>query len=57
MQTKNARLARWSLYLQSWTFKVQYRKRMGNGNADGLSWGPSLGQIYCPPEAEEDVMK
>ena len=32
-------------------------KRMGNGNADGLSWGPSLGQIYCPPEAEEDVMK
>ena len=57
MQTKNARLARWSLYLQSWTFKVQYRKGMGNGNADGLSWGPSLGQIYCPPEAEEDVMK
>ena len=56
MQTKmRGCMAWWSSFLQSWTFKVQYQKE--NGNADGLSKGPSLGQIYCPPEGEGDVMK
>ena len=34
---KNARLTRWSLALQPYTFTVQHRKGRDNGNADGLS--------------------
>ena len=34
---KNARLTRWSLILQPYTFTVQHRKGQANANADALS--------------------
>ena len=37
MKDANARLTRWSLLLQSYTFNVEYRAGGKNGNADGLS--------------------
>ena len=33
----NARLTRWSLFLQSYSYSVKYRQGTVNGNADGLS--------------------
>jgi len=33
----NSRLTRWSLFLQSYSYSVHYRKGSSNGNADGLS--------------------
>ena len=37
MKSSNARLARWSLMLQSYDFRIEYRAGHKNGNADGLS--------------------
>ena len=37
MKGTNARLTRWSLVLQSYDFRVEYRTGRRNGNADGLS--------------------
>lgn len=37
LKENNARLTRWSLSLQPYTFKVVYRKGKANNNADGLS--------------------
>ena len=37
MKDANARLTRWSLLLQSYTFNVEYRAGGKNGNVDGLS--------------------
>ena len=37
MKDANARLTRWSLLLQSYTFNVEYRAGGKNGNAGGLS--------------------
>ena len=36
-RTSNSRLLRWSMMLQEFTFNVQYKKGISNGNADGLS--------------------
>ena len=33
----NARLTHWSLFLQSYSYTVEYRKGTANGNVDGLS--------------------
>ena len=37
MKDTNARLTRWSLLLQGYTFHIEYRTGSRNGNADGLS--------------------
>ena len=37
MKDKNARLTRWSLALQPYTFEIQHRKGKHNANADALS--------------------
>ena len=37
LKDKNARLERWSLILQQYSFTVQHRKGLANGNADALS--------------------
>ena len=37
LKDKNARLTRWSLALQPYTFEVQHRKGRDNANADALS--------------------
>ena len=37
LKDKNARLERWSLILQQYSFTVQHRKGLANGNADELS--------------------
>uniref|UniRef100_A0A1X7U211 RNA-directed DNA polymerase n=1 Tax=Amphimedon queenslandica TaxID=400682 RepID=A0A1X7U211_AMPQE len=56
MKSKNERLSRWSLYLQEWNFRVEYRKGTENGNADGLSRGPVVEQPSCSLEVEGGVM-
>ena len=56
MQTKNARLTRWCLFLQEWRFQIQYRKGTRNGNADALSREPLMEQTSCPLEVEGDVI-
>ena len=53
----NARLARWSLYLQILKFQVQYQKGKENRNPDDFSQKPDLGQLYCPHEGGGNVMK
>lgn len=40
MSSRNARLLRWSIALQPYTFDVRYRKGKENGNAYGLSRSP-----------------
>ena len=42
---KNTRLTRWSLALQSYTFRVQHRKGRDNANADTLSRLPTNGEL------------
>ena len=37
MKDMNARLTRWSLFLQSYCFTIEYRTGRSNGNADALS--------------------
>ena len=37
LKDKNARLTRWSLYLQGYSFEVMHRAGVANGNADALS--------------------
>ena len=37
MKDTNARLTRWSLLLQGYTFHIEYRTGSENGNADRLS--------------------
>ena len=37
MKGMNARLTRWSLMLQNYDFRIEYRTGRKNGNADGLS--------------------
>ena len=37
MKENNGRLTRWSLFLQPYTYTIQYRPGRGNGNADTLS--------------------
>ena len=37
LKEKNARLTRWSLALQAYTFNVVHRAGSANGNADALS--------------------
>ena len=37
LKDTNARLTRWSLFLQSYSYTVEYRKSTANGNANGLS--------------------
>ena len=37
LKDTNSRLTRWSLFLQSYSYTVEYRKGTANGNADGLS--------------------
>ena len=37
LKDKNARLARWSLILQQYSFTVTHRAGSANGNADALS--------------------
>ena len=37
LKDKNSRLARWSLFLQPYIFKVKHRPGAKNGNADALS--------------------
>ena len=37
LKEKNARLTRWSLVLQAYTFNVVHRAGLANGNADALS--------------------
>lgn len=57
MQSKNARLSRWALFLQEWRFRVEYKKGKENGNADGLSRGPVAEQLNCSFEAEGNVIE
>ena len=45
---KNARLTRWSLALQPYTFTVQHRKGRDNANADALSRLPVEGEESNP---------
>ena len=45
---KNARLTRWSLALQPYTFMVQHRKGRDNANADALSRLPVEGEESNP---------
>uniref|UniRef100_A0A1X7TVH1 Reverse transcriptase domain-containing protein n=1 Tax=Amphimedon queenslandica TaxID=400682 RepID=A0A1X7TVH1_AMPQE len=56
VKSRNARLTRWSLYLQEWRFRIQYKRGKDNGNADGLSRGPLSEQRSCSSEAEGDVI-
>ena len=37
VQDKNQKLLNWSLMLQQYTFRVEHRAGVANGNADGLS--------------------
>ena len=37
VKESNPRLTRWSLFLQSYWFDIEYRTGHRNGNADGLS--------------------
>ncbi len=41
IKENNARLTRWSLFLQPYQYTVKYRQGKSNGNADALSRGPS----------------
>ena len=41
LKENNMRLTRWSLFLQSYDYKVRYRPGVSNGNADALSWAVS----------------
>ena len=40
MKNANARLTRWSLAIQPYSFRVTHRRGLNNGNADSLSRGP-----------------
>ena len=55
MKENNARLCRWSLFLQSYQYKVVYRPGHKNGNADALSRGTFFGQTSLPQEKGEEV--
>ena len=37
LKENNSRLARWSLYIQSFKYTVEHRSGKSNGNADALS--------------------
>ena len=53
MTNSNARLTRWAMALQQYSFTVRYRLGKENGNADGLSrqpWGDR--EDMQPPRME-----
>ena len=55
---RNARLTRWSLALQPYTFTVQHRKGKDNANADALSHLPMLegnGPCFALAKGSRDV--
>ena len=52
---KNARLMRWSLALQPYTFTVQHRKGRENANADALSRLPEEHPSFQLPKGWRDV--
>ena len=52
---KNARLMRWSLVLQPYTFTVQHRKGRENANADALSRLPEEHHSFQLPKGGRDV--
>ena len=43
MKNANARLTRWGLAAQPYSFVIKHRSESQNGNADGLLRGPSSG--------------
>ena len=52
MRDTNARLTRWSLFLQEYQFKIVYRSGVSNANADGLSRAGWSHQTCLMPEKE-----
>ena len=49
---KNARLTRWSLLLQPYSFTIQHRKDQANANADAIS-GLDITSTLCQRRREE----
>ena len=49
---KNARLTRWSLLLQPYSFTIQHRKDQANANADAIS-GLDITSTSCQRRREE----